>query len=323
MTKGSPLPALASTFAMIAVAATLAALPQPAAAETTAANAPPATAQPIVAPGKGHVDVGGAAIHYQVHGDLKSGRTPLLVLHGAFMSADAMKPLIDPFVPSRPVIAIDARGHGRSGGVDGPLSYDRMADDAAAVLDTLGVAKADVLGYSMGGSTAVALAVKHPDRIGKQVILSATSRLDGWYPEVLAGISKLTPDIFAGSPIDTEYKRLSPAPQKFPALVANIKALDATPFGWSDAAVRAIPGRTMVIIGDADGVTLDHAIQLFKLRGGGDVAAATQGFLTAAPKARLAILPATSHIGIMGEVPAIAAMVTPFLDDKAPPPPSF
>lgn len=318
MTRRSPLPALASAFALIAVAATIAAAAQPATAQTPGVGQPAANA-----PQGGHADVAGAAIHYQVYGDLKSGKTPLVVLHGAFMSADAMKPLIDPLAATRPVIAVDARGHGRSGGVDGPLSYDRMADDTAAVLDRLGVAKADVLGYSMGGSTAVALAVKHPEKIGKQVILSATSRLDGWYPEVLAGISKLTPDIFAGSPIDTEYKRLSPAPQKFPVLVANIKSLDATPFGWSDAAVRAIPGRTMVIIGDADGVTLDHAIHLFKLRGGGDVAAATQGFLTAAPKARLAILPATSHIGIMGEIPAIAAMVTPFLDDKAPPPPSF
>ena len=322
MTRRSPLPALASAFAMVAVAATIAAVAQPAAAQTPGAS-PPAASAPQSGPKNGHVDAAGAAIHYQLYGDLKSGRTPLLVLHGAFMSADAMKPLIDPLAATRPVIAIDARGHGRSGGVDGPLSYDRMADDAAAVLAKLGVQKADVLGYSMGGSTAVALAVKHPDKIGKQVILSATSRLDGWYPEVLAGISKLTPDIFAGSPIDTEYKRLSPTPEKFPTLVSNIKSLDATPFGWSDAAVRAIPGRTMVIIGDADGVTLDHAIQLFKLRGGGDVSAATQGFLTAAPKARLAILPATSHIGIMGEIPAIAAMVTPFLDDKAPPPPSF
>ncbi|SBV34363.1 Alpha/beta hydrolase fold [uncultured Sphingopyxis sp.] len=322
MTKTSPLPMLASAFAMVAGAAVIAAIPQPAAAEAPGASQP-AAGQPASALQSGHVDVAGAAIHYQVHGDLASGKTPLLVLHGAFMSADAMKPLIDPLAASRPVIAVDARGHGRSGGVDTPLSYDRMADDTAAVLDKLGVKKADVLGYSMGGSTAVALAIGHPGKVGKQVILSATSRLDGWYPEVLAGISKLTPDIFAGSPIDNEYKRLSPAPDKFPNLVANIKALDATPFGWSDAAVQAIPGKTMVIIGDADGVTLDHAIHLFKLRGGGDVAAATQGFLTAAPKARLAILPATSHIGIMGEIPAIAAMVVPFLDDKAPPPPSF
>src|SRR3546814_21019743 len=68
-------------------------------------------------------------------------------LHGSFMSGDAMMPLIAPFTASRPVIAIDARGQGRSGGVESELSYERMADDAAAVLAELGVKTADVLGY--------------------------------------------------------------------------------------------------------------------------------------------------------------------------------
>lgn len=310
---------LASAFALIAAAAAIAALPQPAQAQAPAA----AEAAAPAAVKHGDADVNGTRIHYQIHGDLAAGKTPLLVLHGAFMSAEAMKPLIDPLAAARPVIAIDARGHGRSGGVDGKLSYDLMADDAAAVLAKLGVKQADVLGYSMGASTAVALAVRHPDKVGRQVILSGTSRLDGWYPEVLASIAQLTPAIFAGSPIETGYKSLSPTPEKFPKLVDNIKALDATPFAYSDEQVRAIPGKTMVIIGDADGVTLDHAIQLFKLRGGGDIAAATQGFMTEAPKARLAILPATSHVGIMSEVPAIVAMVAPFLDDAKPPMPTF
>ncbi|KQZ64082.1 hypothetical protein ASD67_06085 [Sphingopyxis sp. Root1497] len=265
----------------------------------------------------------GTRIHYQLYGDPAPGKAPLLILHGAFMSGDAMKTLIDPLAATRQVIAIDARGHGRSGGVDGKLSYDLMADDAAAVLAKLGVKRVDVLGYSMGASTAIALAVRHPGQVGKQVILSGTSRLDGWYPQVLAGIAQLTPEVFAGSPIETGYKSLSPTPEKFPKLVENIKTLDATPFAYSDEQVRAIPGKTMVIIGDADGVTLDHAITLFKLRGGGDIAAATQGFMTEAPRARLAILPATSHIGIMGEVPAIVAMVVPFLDDAKPPMPTF
>ena len=310
---------LASAFALIAAAAAIAALPQPARAQT------PTTA-PAAAPLKakaGNADVNGTRIHYQLHGDLAGGKTPLLVLHGAFMSSDAMKSLIDPLAATRPVIAIDARGHGRSGGVDGKLSYDQMADDAAAVLAKLGVKQADVLGYSMGASTAIALAVRHPGQVGKQVVLSGTSRLDGWYPEVLVSIAQLTPATFAGSPIETGYKSLSPTPDKFPKLVGNIKTLDATPFAYSDEQVRAIPGKTMVIIGDADGVTLDHAIQLFRLRGGGDIAAATQGFMTEAPKARLAILPATSHVGIMSEVPAIVAMVTPFLDDAKPPMPTF
>ena len=224
MLRRSPLPMLASAFATIAVAAALAAIPRAAAAQTPAASQPAADA-PRNEPKRGHVDVAGAAIHYQLHGDLGSGKRPLLVLHGSFMSGDAMMPLIAPFTASRPVIAIDARGQGRSSGVESELSYERMADDAAAVLAELGVKKADVLGYSMGGTLAIALAVRHPDKTGKQVILSGTSRLDGWYPEVLTVIGKLTPEAFAGSPIESEYKRLSPSPKKFGAMIEKVKAL--------------------------------------------------------------------------------------------------
>jgi len=64
--------------------------------------------------------------------------------------------------------------------------------------------------------------------------------------------------------------------------------------------MRAIPGKTMIVVGDADGVALSHAL-LFAARGGDNVEAATQGFMTAAPRARLAILPATTHVGMMSE----------------------
>ena len=96
-----------------------------------------------------------ARIAYQLYGDLASGKTPLLMLHGSLMSAESMAPMIGPFLASRPVIAIDARGHGRTGDVTGPITYERMADDVAAVARALGVKRADVLGYSMGATTAL------------------------------------------------------------------------------------------------------------------------------------------------------------------------
>lgn len=76
------------------------------AGQTTARSTPTRT---------GYADVEGGQIYYQVHCDLNSGKTPLLVLHGSFMSGDAMRPFVEPFAASRPVIAIDARGHGRAG----------------------------------------------------------------------------------------------------------------------------------------------------------------------------------------------------------------
>ena len=272
----------------------------------------------------GYADANGARIYYEVHGDLNAGKTPLLMLHGSYMSAESMAPLVERFAVSRPVIVISQRGHGRSGDAPGGITYEMLADDAAGVLKVLDVASADVLGYSLGGSAAILMALRHPERVGKQIIVAGTYRRDGWYPVILQGMEKISPEFFAGGPMEREYKRLSPTPDAFPTLVEELKALDATPQNWPEDDIRAIKGKTMIIIGDADGVRLEHAVELFKLRGGGDEKAAAQGFMTEAPRARLAILPGTSHIGLMAEAELIVELATPFLDDAKPVmPPGF
>ena len=82
--------------------------------------------------------------------------------------------------------------------------------------------------------------------------------------------------------------------------------------------MRSISAKTMVIVGDADGVKPEHAVAMFELRGGGDEEAAASGVLQKVPAARLVILPATSHIGISGESAVLAPMVSAFLDDVTP-----
>ncbi len=267
----------------------------------------------------GYADVKDGRIFYQVYGDLSSETTPLLVLHGSFMSGDAMMPFINAFASSRPVIAIDARGHGRTGDLPGQITYEMMADDAASVLTSLNVPKADLLGYSMGGTTAIIMAIRHPGQVGKQIIVSGVSRQAGWNPEVLQGLAKATPKQFAGTTIETEYRRLSPTPDKFATFVDEVLGVEKSFKDASADEVRAIDGKTMIFIGDADGVTLDHAVELYKLRGGGDRQAAAQGFISDAPRARLAILPATSHIGMMANAELIGQLATPFLEDQRPP----
>lgn len=269
----------------------------------------------------GYASVNGLEIYYEVHGNLNSGETPLLVLHGSFMSAEAMAPLTERFAATRPVIAITQRGHGRTGDAPGGITYKQLADDAAGVLEALDVKTADVLGYSLGGTAAIAMAVHHPDRVGKQVILSGTYRRDGWYPVVLKTMAQMTPKMFAGTPMEAEYKRLSPTPGAFGTLVEELRQMEAQSYGWSEDEIRAIDGKTMIVVGDADGVELEHAVKLFKLRGGGDKEAAAKGFMTESPEARLSILPATSHIGIMARAELIVNLVTPFLEDATPPMP--
>jgi pimeloyl-ACP methyl ester carboxylesterase len=293
------------------------------AAQTPAANGGDSETSPSVSATRtGFAAVEGGRIAYQVHGDLASGKTPLLVLHGSLMSAEAMAPMIGPFVASRPVVATDARGHGRTGDVPGPITYERLADDAAAVLQSLGVKRADVLGYSMGGTTAIVLAVRHPGLIDKQVIVSGVSERGGWVPEAQASFEKWNAKMFAGTPIESAYKRLSATPDAFPAVIDKLRGLQSANYDVSPQDLRAIAGKTMIVTGDYDGLQLNHALQLFTARGGSNEEMATKGFLSEAPRARLAVLPATSHIGMLNEGKLLAQFAIPFLDDRAPSPPS-
>jgi len=253
-----------------------------------------------------------------VRGDLKSGKTPLLVLHGSFMSADGMAPLVERFARTRTVIALDARGHGRTPDIAGPVTYELLADDAAGVLAALGVKAADVYGYSMGGIAAIALAIRHPERVNKLIVVSAPYNREGWYPEVGKSFEQWSPNMLAGSGLEADYKRLSPTPDSLPVLLAKHKVMETAPYGWPDARIRALNAPTMVVVGDADGVQLEHALKFFALRGGADRKAAVQGFLADAPRARLAVLPGTSHIGVMARAQLVVDVVTPFLDDEKP-----
>ena len=286
---------------------------------TSDAQASSAVAAPRIPATTGYADVKGTRHYYQVLGDLKSGKTPLLMLHGSFMTADAMLPWAERFARTRPVIVLDARGHGRTPDIAGPMTYELLADDAAGVLAALGVTKADVLGYSMGGLTAIAMAIRHPERVNKIIPVSAPYNREGWYPENQKGFEQWTPQMLAGSGLEAEYKRLSPTPEALPALVTKHKAQEVAPYGWQDDAIRKLQAPTMVVIGDADGVQLSHAVRFFALRGGGDREAAARGFLVEAPRARLAVLPGTSHIGMSARPQLIVDVVTPFLDDETPP----
>ena len=140
--------------------------------------------------------------------------------------------------------------------------------------------------------------------------MSATFRQDGWYPTVLESIGGLTAKDFAGTPVETAFKDHTPDAEAFDAYLEKMKALNINDQNISDEEMRSISAKTMVIVGDADGVTLEHALAMFKLRGGGDEEAAASGLLQKVPAARLVVLPAMSHIGMSGESELLVPMVS-------------
>jgi pimeloyl-ACP methyl ester carboxylesterase len=256
-------------------------------------------------PQTGYAPVNGLNMYYEIHG---AGQ-PLVVLHGAFMTIELMGKLVPGLATSRQVIAVEFQGHGHTADIDRPITYEHLADDTAALLRHLGIDKADVYGYSLGGGVALQLAIRHPQLLNKLILVSASHTSEGLYPEVLAGIEQIKPELFGGTPWRDAYNRTAPHPEAFPSLVARLKELDMTPFVWPSEAVQAIAAPTMIIIGDSDGTRPEHAMEMFRLRGGG-----VFGDLVGIPAAQLAVLPGTTHVGMLDRAEWLLAMIPPFLD---------
>jgi pimeloyl-ACP methyl ester carboxylesterase len=265
-------------------------------------------------PQAGYAPVNGLEMYYEIHG----AGSPLVVLHGAYMTIGTMGEIVPGLAETRRVIAVELQGHGRTADVDRPLTYEQMADDVAALIGHLGIEQADVFGYSMGGGAALQVAVRHPEVVRKLVVASASYTSDGMHPELLEMIPTITPEAFAGSPIEEAYLRTAPNPDDFPNLVAKLKQLDMEPFAWPPEDIREIAAPTLLIIGDSDAIRLEHAVELFRLLGGG-----VMGDLAGLPKSQLAVLPGTTHFvppsfAVLDRADWLVSMIGGFLDAAMP-----
>jgi pimeloyl-ACP methyl ester carboxylesterase len=257
-----------------------------------------------------YAEVNGLRMYYEIHGE---GR-PLVLLHGAYMTVEAMGSILPGLAETRRVIVPEMQGHGRTADIDQPITYEGMADDVAALLRHLEIDEADAFGYSMGGGVALQLAIRHPDSVRKLVVASASYTSDGMQPELHEMIPSITPETFAGSPFEAAYHELAPNPGDFPTLVEKLKRLDTTPFAWPAEDVRGIEAPTMIVVGDADVVRLEHAVEMFRLLGGG-----AMGDLAGFSKSQLMVLPRTAHFippgsGVLDRAEWLLAMVAAFLD---------
>lgn len=255
------------------------------------------------ADGKGfYAPVNGLQLYYEKHG---TGR-PIVLIHGGLSTADStFAALLPELAKTRQVIAVELQAHGHTGDIDRPLRYETMADDIAALITHLGLGKADVLGYSLGGGVALQLGSRTPDLVNKLAIVSSTYRSDGWLPDTRAGMAAMDPNAMLNTPIHDVYTRTAPNPANFSTLVTKTRQLLTENYDWTTQ-VAAIKAPTLLMTAENDALSRDHAQDLARLLG----SKANDGAATA----RLEIVPGTTHYDIMYRADLLLPLITPFLD---------
>lgn len=276
---------------LLASAATLAASSLPALAETSL----PARAE------AGYAPVNGIALYYELHGAGK----PLVLLHGGLGSIEMFGPVLAALAKTRQVIAVDLQGHGRTAPFDRPMTYANLAADVAELITWLGHEKADVLGYSLGGITALRLALDHPGVVDKLVLTSAPYAFAGWHDFNAQGMKgmAMAPDQAAEgmkqTPMYAAYAALQPDPEaNWPKTVAQTGSLVGTEFDFSpELPALAVP--TLTVVGDWDAVRITHAADFYTSLGGGAQDGGWDG--SGMNAHRLAVIPGATHYTIFAD----------------------
>ena len=259
-------------------------------------------------PTTGYAPVNGLKMYYEVHG---SGE-PVVLLHGAFMTiTNNWTGWIDELAKTRKVIAVEMQGHGRTADIPRDITNENLADDVAALLEQLKIPRADLIGYSMGGGVAMQCAIRHPDKVRKVVVISSMLRRDGAVKEGVDALANLSADVFKGSPLEADYKKLSPTPDEFPNFVKRMLASASQGHDLGADKLKATTAPMFFIHGDADGIRLEHVAEMFRLKGGG-----IHGDIKPRSASRLAILPNTTHVTLMQRMAVIVPMVNDFFDAK-------
>ena len=257
----------------------------------------------------GYATVGNLKMYYEIHGE--GNPEPVIVLHGAYMDIPSMGEIIPQLAKERMVYAVELQGHGRTNDIDRPIRYQDLASDVSTFMDQMGLRKADVVGYSMGAAVGFFLATDHPDKVDQLVALSMAYDLSGMQPDYLKMIPQMRPEMFVGSPIEKQWKTLSPHPGRFVLFVEKMIALEHEPVSWQER-VRQLKSPTLLVTGDADVVTLEHSVELFRLLGGGAMGDLGRKL----PKSRFAVLPASSHTAIIRQPDLLMGLIKPFLDGE-------
>lgn len=265
----------------------------------------PSNGQQMKPSESGYAAVNGIKVYYEVYGE----GTPLILLHGAFMTIGTnWGQLIPELSKTRKVIAIELQGHGHTPYSERKLSYAALAGDVKGVMDYLKIDSADVAGYSFGGAVAYQFAIQSRERLRKLVILSATYKSSGWLPQINNAFKSMKPALFDNTPMKAAYDAVAPDKTKWTVFLNQMIASASLPFDLGDANISKITAPVLIIAGDNDGLDKVELMKTYQLLGGGVCAD-----FGAMPKSQLAVVPAQGHVSLIMQTQTIFGYLDGFL----------
>jgi len=256
-----------------------------------------------------YADVNGLKLYHEIYG---SG-DPLVLIHGGLTTIGEMQGWVQPLAQTQQVIALEMQGHGHTADTDRPMTLETMGDDIAALLGSLTIPQADVVGHSFGGASALRAAIQHPDKVRRLVVISAPYTRSGWYPEAQEGMSQVGAAMTENM-MQTPTGKLAqhwPEPQRFPQFLDKMGQMLGEDYDWS-AAVAQLPMPVLLVFSDNDSVSQQHIADFFALLGGGLKEPGWQN--TQLSRSRLAIVPGYSHYNFITS-PEVPQIIGTFLAD--------
>jgi len=262
-----------------------------------------ATAGGAAAPGPGrYAPVNGLRMYYEIHGVGNGRQPPLVLLHGGGSTiGTSFGRVLPAFAKARQVIAFEQQGHGHTADVDRPFSFEQSAEDTAALLKYLHVDRADFFGYSNGGNIALLMGIRHPEMVRKLIVESAMFKRDGLVPGFWDSMRQATLQSMPGE-LREAYLKEAPHPEALPAFHDKCRDRMLEFKDWRPEDIQSIGAPTLVMIGDADIIRPEHAVEMFRLL----------------PHGQLAVLPGTDHMTIVKRADWQVSMIESFLDAPMP-----
>ncbi|WP_423146181.1 alpha/beta fold hydrolase [Rubrolithibacter danxiaensis] len=210
---------------------------------------------------KGYSEVNGLKMYYEIYG---SGK-PLVLIHGGGSTIQTtFGKVLGTFAENHKVIAVELQAHGHTADRDKPSSFEQDADDVAALLKNLNIAQADIFGFSNGGTTALQIAIRHPQLVDKLIVASAMFKKAGVPPSFWEFMKKAT---FNEMPREFKdaYLAINPNQEDLLSMFNRDRSRMLAFKDIPDSVIASIKARTLIVAGDKDVTTPEHAVEMSRL----------------------------------------------------------